>query len=62
MKKFIVNYEYQHKEQYFIYHSVSGAFPNTDEMLMMAMENALKLHSTAEADTKVELTSIVLER
>lgn len=62
MKTYTVSYVYQGQEQYIIYKTDTGSFPNSEEMLYLAMRDALKRHDTTQSQTNVELISVALKR
>lgn len=62
MKTYTVTYLYQNEEQYFIYNSDSGAFPDSEEMMHLALADALERHDSTKPKTNVEIISVVLVR
>lgn len=62
MKNYKVSYTYQDQEQYIVYRSDTDSFPNSEEMLLLAMRDALERHDATNPQTNVELISIALER
>jgi len=62
MKTYTVSYAYQDQEQYLFYKTDTGSFPNSEEMLDLAMRDALERHDATKPQTNVELISVALKR